>query len=877
VAADELKDGNDARLIDAQHLLEQGSFSVLSLDIFDTLIWRITPEPVDAFVLLGRRLADDGRLRDGIGPELFARLRERAEGRARHRVARTGRVPEVTLEGIYRELPSHLFTVPVLDIAAFEVDFEKTITFPDLEVLRLAQVAQTKLGMRIIAVSDTYFSAAELRHILDRHPLDELKIDEIFTSSQHREGKGSGLFPIVLEALDVAPERVLHIGDNAEADGERAQREGIRSVLFDKRPGSLPTVLEGERLVRQGDRQRTKPTLDPVRGDFGLTALRAKAVSQVEGHGLPAATDAYWRFGATVLGPVFTGFAEWVHRRARDENVGTVYCMMREGEFLSRLINGARGYLRSPVRGEMLWLSRHVSSRAAVFEADLDELRTFLDRQVSPTLSDLCDTLGVSLGQLPELGADADTRLDDPQLADRVLRRLTEQPHVRAAIVANAAEVRGRLVDYFLRTVKPVNGKAVVVDLGWGCTIQVNLDAALANAGAGIDTLGLYLLTNEGALGRTLDGVRSEGFLASAGVPDQAAWITRSPEILEQICMHDEGTLVDFSDSGEPILRDTPQSGVQVLQRAAVQRGILAFQREWGRYYQVLPPEARGLDAGAVPQLLAATSRFIVAPTTEEVALFSAWLHDQNFGSHSSDSVVNDDFVTTLQYLNPRQLLGLPMTKVYWPFGAAAMHNPRLGLGAGAVLDGTLPPEAFEAGQQCTVGVFVDTGGNFSEAQSVAAGPNTNGLCYVLADVAAQPLRGVMIRVSDEPGVLRLDRLSLSFSMRGSSARHEVRFESAQQFSTLTFRNGTLLADNVVLASRAAPEVVYRCPPELAASAYRVEVEATFAWMITPRLRGRRSGRAETAVHLARKVTGKARNVWLSAGDEADERFRPQE
>jgi hypothetical protein len=30
-------------------------------------------------------------------------------------------------------------------------------------------------------------------------------------------------------------------------------------------------------------------------------------------------------------------------------------------------------------------------------------------------------------------------------------------------------------------------------------------------------------------------------------------------------------------------------------------------------------------------------------------------------------------------------------------------------------------------------------------------------------------------------------------------------------------------------------------------------------------------------VHLARKVTGKARNVWLSAGDEADERFRPQE
>jgi len=93
--------------------------------------------------------------------------------------------------------------------------------------------------------------------------------------------------------------------------------------------------------------------------------------------------------------------------------------------------------------------------------------------------------------------------------------------------VAEAAERRRRLVDYILRTVRPTGGKAVVVDLGWGCTIQVNLEAALAGAGAGISTLGLYLLTNEGALERMLDGVRAEGFLGTAGFPDQASWITR--------------------------------------------------------------------------------------------------------------------------------------------------------------------------------------------------------------------------------------------------------------------------------------------------------------------------------------------------------------
>jgi hypothetical protein len=134
-----------------------------------------------------------------------------------------------------------------------------------------------------------------------------------------------------------------------------------------------------------------------------------------------------------------------------------------------------------------------------------------------------------------------------------------------------------------------------------------------------------------------------------------------------------------------------------------------------------------------------------------------------------------------------------------------------------------------------------------------------------------------MLRCSEEPGVLRLDRLTLSFRLRGQVESHEVTIEEAGDFSQLQFRNGVLLADNVVLASRGAPEVVYRCPAELAQSAYRVEVEAELAWLTTPRLRGRRSGKVETAVQLGRKVAAKARNVWMSSGQEADERFRPQE
>ena len=867
---------NDARLVEADQLLGQGSFAVLSLDVFDTLIWRIVPEPVDAFVLLGRHLQDLGLLRGHTAPQLFARLRERAEVRARRKLSDAGKVPEVGVEDIYREMPAHLFSVPVGELPEREVAFEKTITFPDHEVWRLARTAQAKLGVRLVLVSDTYFSGPQLRRILDREPFDDLAVEAVFTSSQYGVGKASGLYRVALDHLGVDPGDVLHIGDNADADLECARRDGIRTVHFDKQPGSLGTVFEREGLLRTDHRQREKRTLDPELGDWGLTALRAKAVSQVEGTDVPAASNPYWCFGAAVFGPVFTGFAEWVHERAQEEGVETVWCLMREGEFLSRLLNGARGYLGSPVRAETLWLSRQVCSRAAVREASVAELEKFLDRLVRPTVGDLFETLGVPLSQVPDLDADADSRLDDRELATRTLRRLTDQPQVRASILSASASLRGRLVDYVVKTVGAETTRAVVVDLGWGCTIQANLDAALAAGGSTLSTLGLYLMTNEVALERTLDGVEADGFIASAGFPDHASWIARSPEILEQVCMHDEGTLVDFTDDGDPLLRPTPQSPAQMLQRAAVQRGILAFQREWGRYRPTLPPGARRLGDRARPQLARTVTRFVVSPTTEEVALFGDWVHDANFGSPGASSVVQGSMAPTLQYLTPRQMLELPMNRVYWPFAMAAMHNPQLALATGAVFDGTLPLEAFEASQPCMARVFVDAGGGFDEALRTVAGPNVNGLCFVRADVTAASVRGVMIRCSDEPGVLRLDRLTLSFSLRGQSAPHVVEVELPDQFGQVQFRNGVLLADNVLLAARAAPEVVYRCPVELAQSAYRVEVEAAFAWMTTPRLRGRRSSNAEVLVQLARKVAGKARNVWLSSGQEANERFRPR-
>jgi len=73
----------DARLVEAVELVIGGDVSVLSLDVFDTLLWRKVPEPMAAFALLGARLHDTGVLARDLDIGGFAELRSRAESAAR--------------------------------------------------------------------------------------------------------------------------------------------------------------------------------------------------------------------------------------------------------------------------------------------------------------------------------------------------------------------------------------------------------------------------------------------------------------------------------------------------------------------------------------------------------------------------------------------------------------------------------------------------------------------------------------------------------------------------------------------------------------------------------------------------------------------------
>ena len=875
----------DRRLAPILEVLAKEPVSVLSLDVFDTLVWRLVPEPVDAFLLLGRRLHDGGHLATNISPPLFARLRERAELKAREATMPALPSMEASLESIYERMSPRVFTgIGVEDLAGLEVELERAISFPDLEVVRLAQLVQQECGVRVVLVSDTYYSEAQLRRMLDRDPFTAVKIEKIFSSSQLKVNKGTGLYRVVLEELGVQAGEVLHVGDHPEADVTFPAEVGLRTVHFARVTDELREVLKREGLVRPGPGHQLPASIDQVAGDFGLTALRSKAAFRSGGAHLSTGVRPYWEFGATVLGAVFTGFADWVHRRAREEGVEVVHCLMREGEFLSRLVNGARDHLGSPVRAEPLWLSRQLCARAAIFHADGDELSSFLNRRRMPTLRHFCDGLGVTLAQLPELFNDGDGRLDDADLWQRTLEAITRRPELRAAIVASSAELRERLAAHFLRTVGEGTTRVVVVDLGWGATIQAHLHRVLTGSGLDVDTLGLYLLTNEAAVDRMLAGVRTDGYLASGGLPEEAVRrIIRSPEILEQVCMTDVGTLVDFTAEGEPVTAPLTQSPVQMLQRSAVQGGILEFQDEWARYGGVVPVDHRTLDERARHLLLKSLLRLVVSPTAGEASMFGPWSHDDNFGSKDAERVIFDELAPLLKYMTPDQLLRLRTTKVYWPFGLAALHNPSLAQAVTAVLDDAVPAEAFSPGASGSeVTISVDSVGalsgipkrltrrllptltramsllpRVSTTKQVVVRPNAGGLCFLHDEVWHRSIRHVQVELPPGPGVVRLDRMALAFKLRGRPDSVHVHIEWPQQFREVTYARCTALSANLLYGPQQSPQIIYTCPPEWGGDAYSVEVELAFAWLPTAPT-GEAGARTEPLWELAERLRERA-------------------
>jgi FMN phosphatase YigB (HAD superfamily) len=579
--------------------------TLVSWDVFDTVVTRAVGQPNSLFLLLGRRLRSRGLL--PLDANAFAAARRSADGRAKHNQGHGW-----DLAGIYRELQYTLG----LDDATRDAIMAEELTL-ERELLRVVPGAPERIarlrdaGVRVAFLSDMYLGPDFIRATLAEHGLCA-DGDACYVSSETGVRKEDGrAFRALMEREGVAPDRIVHLGNHLAHDVLAAQRLGMRGVY---RPDANPNRYE---LRLEAWTAATE----------GLASVMAGA-SRLARLSVPAATPrlaAQRDVAAGVGGPLIVSYVLWVLLDARRHGIERLYFLSRDGWILLKvaerlaarlgidielryLHGGGRAWGPAAVEGveppDFFWAIHHGLGDATV--------KSFM-RRVGLDADDFAEELE-SLGHArPEWNTPCE---EDSFWA------ILEHPAVRDRLLAEAARQRAEVLAYSRQEGLLDDVQWALVDVGWSGRVVGALHRILLSQGRKVPAA--YFVS------RLIDHVTQN---VQTGV-DIRSWFsdhTRGVGYLQLVrelyieffCGAEHGAVVGydvgdaavtprFDGDGHPALREW---GLPIVHQT-----IIAFAEQlW------LDEEAVGIHGNMRPAVADALIEFVRRPTKQEAAAWGAY------------------------------------------------------------------------------------------------------------------------------------------------------------------------------------------------------------------------------------------------------------
>ncbi|WP_404337488.1 HAD family hydrolase [Sphingomonas sp. MMS12-HWE2-04] len=569
---------------------------LLSLDCFDTLLWRDVHAPHDLF---------------GAFDHCNVLQRRWAEQRARTGSAMRRKQLEVGIADIYRALLPNADAKTVADAVQAELDAEAAHCFAFAPAVALMREAKRR-GLPIIIASDTYLDAKQLRGLIAAAAGEDVAalIDRFFCSSVYGRSKNEGLYELVLKELKVKPHQILHIGDNHGADVGGVARFGVNTLHLKQFTEATEQRLRLESSV--------SAILHPAAAQTATTHQPHRAtLAAVE----PQIADAAEGFGFATLGPVLHAFDRWIDSEAealRAQHGGKVHYlfMMRDG-YLPLRVHQANG---SDDAGHAIEISRFTASAASY--SDQAAVERYLEAEVGSDLEVLMKQM-----LLPPSEIAAIQKKVPPTSFGAFFKEIRHPQRMRQ-ILTNSRAFGERLVAHVRRAVDPQPGDTLMlIDLGYNGSVQNDVEPLLKRA-LGVQVAGRYLLLRE----QSLPGLDKKGLIG----PDHYDFSTLEAlsgnvAVIEQACTAAQGSVVDYKQDGTPIRRGSSIKGRQSAMRDRIQEGCLRFaraQKDVAIRAAAAPQDAAMWRRGAASVL----TRLMFLPMADELAVLSAFEHDVNLG-----------------------------------------------------------------------------------------------------------------------------------------------------------------------------------------------------------------------------------------------------
>lgn len=575
------------RLSDSVLEVVLGSIDVLSFDVFDTLLARRCAEPTDVFGYLEEKYKVAG----------FKEARIKAESAARKKF-RHGGWGETSLEEIYSVIRESMDLPDRME--DFEIDAEGGFLYAIPGVLGLIALAREK-GKRIIAVTDMYLSSRQVEGLLQRNGIF---VDCVYSSSDHRDadfGKYNGrMFAHVCKSERVAPDRVLHIGDNLHSDLSQARAAGLKALHTDK----VQDVVKRDLTLfpvatkNQSESSASGIVLGHLTRDYLSTGKSVRSAAE--------------RFGYDYAGPLLAGFVRFICEEARSGGVKRLVLLARDGVIVKKALD-----ILGPK--DLSWRVIPSSRRMTVFPLYADggwpAIRSlFGGDDVKVTPSQLVERL-VLKGLF-----DVDSACDTPRPVAEVVNEFHEQ------LLKQALGERAQLLNLLRPELeRRAQGDAFAwVDVGWALTSVSALNKLIGTAAPGFFV---------GSHGHADPNPGLQGYLFERGHPEAVCNSVMSAVEIVELIFSDTGPSTAYlkcSDSGEVEPVCLEKSAMEQIRDgfiADVQRGALAFLRDISSVFDGVNSEELRVHNRLVFQRLSSN------PPADLYALLSQIPHDRMAGA----------------------------------------------------------------------------------------------------------------------------------------------------------------------------------------------------------------------------------------------------
>jgi FMN phosphatase YigB (HAD superfamily) len=602
--------------------------SSLSCDIFDTFLLRRCTGPDGVYERCFELAPIPAACRGMV--ESFVQHRVLAEHKARYKKLMRQAGTEVTIGEIYEQFATHVFKLPnsarrILAETEFAAELELCFLNPD--ILDLVEEAQS-LGLRVGFISDTYWSHGQLKQLL-RNVAPNLNFDFLYASCDFGAGKNGGLLDTYLEIEALASTSAVHIGDNYAADVVAAEHLGIRAIHYPQAPKAMTAMIQREAATLQ--------LMQSQRGgigkrlDGGLQVMRRLVAGALQD-----GAELHHLVGATVLGPVMQGFQTFASQRVAELQAEgrrpVVLFLARDGHLPMQLWNAANAgeayYVEINRRVALVGCSDNIEPIQDLFKlmrlVDEPSIANFLKEDI-PSVSQYFSEQPGQITSGFAFASELPTLIGPEKMQEL------------------SCSMRERLIDYLHQTVEGFADctDVVLVDLGYGGTIQHSLRGLFDLAGLEKNLHGLYLITVDDKFSDLRDGDSVRGYIDdSVLTPLSKRMLLRNISVLEQFCSAPVGSVHNY-DGATALREDELRAAPQLEFCREIQQSCLRFATQYRELAERLDIDPLGDLETTRLWATVILSRFLLMPNGPEQELFGQMQHDVNLGSRTLIDLIN--------------------------------------------------------------------------------------------------------------------------------------------------------------------------------------------------------------------------------------------